>query len=148
MKFLFRTDGSSAQLFIRLALALVIFPHGAQKVLGWFDGAGFHKTVEMFVGAGMPEPMAWLLMAIEFVGAAFLFFGFFTRICAFGIGGSQAICALMNHVQNGFFMNWAGTKAGEGFEYHILTVGIALALVFKGGGFLSIDRAMTKEKKH
>ncbi len=143
MKALFRTTDSVALLFIRLALGIVIFPHGAQKVFGWFDGYGFAGTVEAFSQGGFPVPGVWLLMAIELLGALGLIFGFMTRLSAFGIGGSQAICALMNHVQYGFFMNWFGQQQGEGFEFHILTVGIALALVIKGGGLLSLDRALS-----
>ena len=147
MKWLFRTNNSVALLINRLALGIVMFPHGAQKVFGWFGGQGYEGTVAAFVQGGMPVPGVWLLMAIELLGSLGLIFGFMTRIAAFGIGGSLTICALMNHVQNGFFMNWFGQQQGEGFEFHILAVGLALGLVIKGAGLLSIDRPLGKESK-
>jgi len=54
------------------------------------------------------------------------------------------VAALMVHVQNGFFMNWFGNQSGEGFEYHLLVVGMSLALVISGGGKWSLDRLMLK----
>jgi putative oxidoreductase len=147
MKVLYRTESNSALLFVRLALGIVMFPHGAQKALGWFGGGGLSATVEMFAQGGMPAPMVWLLIAIEFLGSIFLIAGFMTRIAAFGIGGAMAICAMANHVQNGFFMNWFGQQQGEGFEFHILVVGMALALVIKGGGLLSVDRFLGRREK-
>ncbi len=39
-------------------------------------------------------------------------------------------------------MNWSGSQAGEGFEYHILAVGLAVALIIRGGGTLSLDRVL------
>ena len=96
---------------------------------------------------GFPTGMAVLLMVIEFFGSLGLIFGFLTRLCALGIGTSIAVCAYMNHIQNGFFMNWFGTQKREGVEYHILVLGIALALIVKGGGFLSFDRTLVKSKR-
>ena len=59
----------------------------------------------------------------------------------------MAICMFMNHVQHGFFMNWFNQQKGEGFEYHVLVLGIALALLIKGGGMLSVDRAIGTRSK-
>lgn len=145
---LLRTDNSPAQLFIRLALGVVMFPHGAQKVLGWFGGPGMTKTLQAFGGMGFPTWLVAALMAVESVGAALLVFGFFTRLWALGIGTSITICMFLNHVQNGFFMNWFGQQKGEGFEYHILVIGICLALIIKGGGALSVDRKLSSGSKY
>ena len=35
------TNGGIVPLILRLTLAVVMFPHGAQKTLGWFGGYGF-----------------------------------------------------------------------------------------------------------
>lgn len=146
IKAIFKTSDSVAMLFLRLALGVVMFPHGAQKVLGWFGGAGFAGTVESFqTNLGFPFVLVLLLMAIELLGSIGLLAGFFTRLSAAGIGSSIAVCAWMNHVQNGFFMNWFGTQQGEGVEFHILVVGIALALIIKGGGMFSLDRILSKD---
>jgi putative oxidoreductase len=143
-----KTDTSLAPVFLRVSLGVVIFAHGAQKVLGLFGGPGFSKTIEIFrTQMGFPTWMIVLLMVIEFFGSLGLIFGFLTRLCALCIGTSIAVCAYMNHLQNGFFMNWFGTQKGEGFEYHILVLGIALALIVKGGGFLSFDRIFVKSKR-
>ncbi|MFN3739395.1 MAG: DoxX family protein [Thermodesulfovibrionales bacterium] len=147
MNLLLRTDNNLSSLFLRLSLGIVVFPHGAQKVLGWYGGPGFYKTIEFFgTQLHFPVWLILLLMITEFLGSIGLVFGFLTRICALAIGTSMAVCAYLNHLKNGFFMNWFGTQQGEGFEYHILVVGISLALLIKGGGFLSIDRAMSGKK--
>ena len=140
-----KTDKSPVQLLIRVALGVVIFPHGAQKVLGLFGGAGFVKTVQTFSGMGFPAWTVVVLMAIESLGAALLILGFLTRLWALGIGVTMSICMFMFHVQHGFFMNWFGQQKGEGFEFHILVLGICIALLIRGGGLFSIDRKLAPE---
>lgn len=141
------TNNDYSSTVLRIALGLVMFPHGAQKLLGWFGGYGFTGTMHFFTET-MGIPYAFALMAVlaESIGSVGLIVGFFTRFCAFGVGTTMAVAALMVHIKNGFFMNWFGTQAGEGFEYHILAVGMALALLFAGGGRWSIDSILTKEK--
>jgi putative oxidoreductase len=143
-----KTDNSPAQLFIRLALGVVMFPHGAQKVLGWFGGPGITKTLQAFAGMGFPAWSVVVLTGMEFLGSALLVFGFLTRLWAIGIGAGITICMFLNHVQNGFFMNWLGQQKGEGFEYHILVIGICLALLIRGGGALSVDRNLSAGSKY
>jgi len=142
-----RTDNSPAQLFIRLALGVVMFPHGAQKVLGWFGGPGITKTLQAFAGMGFPQWSVVALMGVESLGAMLLVFGFLTRLWAIGIGVSITICMFLSHVQHGFFMNWFGQQQGEGFEYHLLVIGICVALLTKGGGALSMDRKLFSGSK-
>ncbi|MGD2126644.1 MAG: DoxX family protein [Desulfobacteraceae bacterium] len=137
-----KTDRSPAQLIIRIALGVVMFPHGAQKVFGWFGGAGYAKTIEAFAGMGFPAWTTVVLMVTETLGAVLLILGFLTRVWAMGIGIAMTICMFMNHVQHGFFMNWFGQQKGEGFEYHILVLGIVLALIIRGGGVFSMDRKL------
>jgi putative oxidoreductase len=138
-----RTDGGAAGLILRLTLAIVIFPHGAQKALGWFGGGGFSGTIDFFSGQlGIPAAIAVLVIAAEFLGSLGLLFGFLTRICALGIGAVMLGAVFMVHLPNGFFMNWMGTQQGEGFEYHLLVLGIVLALLVTGGGAASVDKAM------
>ncbi|HSR36409.1 MAG TPA: DoxX family protein [Desulfurivibrionaceae bacterium] len=139
---LFRTDTSAAQLVIWVALGVVIWPHGAQKVLGWYGGPGLTKTMQIFAGLGFATPATVALLVVEFVGAALLVLGLLTRVWALGIGITISVCMFLNHVQHGFFMNWFGTQSGEGYEYHLLVLGIACALVVRGGGMLSLDRLL------
>jgi len=140
------TDKSPAQFFIRLALGIVMFPHGAQKVFGWFGGPGFTQTLEAFAKMGFPIWSTVMLMVVELAGAILLIFGCLTRLWALGVGTALTICMFMNHVQNGFFMNWFGRQKGEGFEYHLLVIGITLALIVRGGGLLSVDSATARKR--
>ena len=138
-----RTSSAWAPLIARLALAIVIFPHGAQKVLGWFNGRGFEATMDLFTNT-MHIPVLFAVLAIvaEFLGPLGLFVGLGTRVAAFGIACIMAVAALM-HAQHGFFMNWHATQTGEGIEFHILAIGLAVALMISGAGRLSLDRLLT-----
>jgi putative oxidoreductase len=142
-----RTENDVAALILRLALGLVILPHGAQKLLGWFGGYGLQGTLSFFTGTlGVPLILALLVIAAESFGALGLIAGFATRLCAFGVAAVMTGAIFMVHLPNGFFMNWGGKQAGEGFEYHLLAIGIALALMVKGGGALSLDRLLARKR--
>ncbi|MDD5349445.1 MAG: DoxX family protein [Chthoniobacteraceae bacterium] len=143
---LFKTDAAFSSLILRLTLGAVFLPHGAQKVLGLFGGYGFSATMASFTGQmHIPAVFAFLAIMAEFAGAIALILGFFTRVAAFGIASTMAVAIVMVHYANGFFMNWAGTQKGEGFEYHLLAIGIAVALIVRGGGLWSVDRAVAKK---
>ena len=144
MGWLFHTDGTLVPFLLRLTLAVVMFPHGAQKVLGSFGGYGFKGTVDFFKGMGVPAPLALLVFAAEFLGPLGLLLGLLTRIAAFGIGCVMLVAIVTVHKQHGFFMNWYGTQKGEGLEYHLLALGIALALIIGGAGVWSIDAALAR----
>lgn len=134
------TDDSTTRLFQRLVLGAVMLPHGAQKLLGWFGGNGFTGTMAFFTGTlGMPAPVGWLVIAAETVGAMALVAGLATRLTAFGIAAVMTGAVGMSHLPHGFFMNWSGGQAGEGFEYHLLALALALPLVLGGGGAWSVD---------
>jgi putative oxidoreductase len=55
----------------------------------------------------------------------------------------MTVAILTVHAANGFFMNWGGGQPGEGFEYHLLAIGIAIALMIAGGGKFSVDRKLS-----
>jgi putative oxidoreductase len=82
---------------------------------------------------------AVLAIAAEFLGSLGLITGFLSRIAAFGIAVEMAVAVAMVHAPNGFFMNWFGNQKGEGFEYHLLAIGVALIVLIYGGGKASID---------
>jgi putative oxidoreductase len=146
LKKLLGTENDLAGLVLRLSLGIVFFPHGAQKVLGWFGGYGFIGTMGFFTQKlGIPAPFAFLAIVAEFFGAIGLVVGLLTRVAAFGIACDMVVAVVMLHWQNGFFMNWAGNLKGEGFEYHILVVAIALALMIRGGGLWSLDGKLAKK---
>ncbi len=141
---IFRTSDDIGAFIARIALGIVMLPHGLQKLLGLFGGAGYSGTVEFFVSSGIPAFVAILIIIGESFGAIGLIAGFLSRLAALGITIIMLGAIVTVHLQNGFFMNWAGTAAGEGFEYHLLAVGLGLIVLIKGGGIWSVDRAITR----
>lgn len=140
-KAFFNTDRDKTAMVLRIVLGIVIFPHGAQKLLGWFGGYGFTGTMTYFTETmSIPALFAFLAIMVEFFGSLALITGFATRLAAIGIGVVMIVATLTTHLQHGFFMNWYGNQGGEGFEFHLLALAMALALVIKGGGKLSLDR--------
>lgn len=145
MKYLFQTNDNSSYWIPRVMLGCVMFPHGAQKLLGWFGGFGFTNSMTYFTQtAGLPWVVAFLIIMGESFGSLGLILGFFTRLSAFGL-----ICIMLGaiitvHIPNGFFMNWFGKQAGEGFEYHLLVIGISIPLLINGGGKYSVDGLINK----
>jgi putative oxidoreductase len=143
IKKLFQTENDVTTLVLRVTLGVVMFPHGMQKLLGWFGGYGFEGTMGFFTGKlGIPALFAFLAIIAEALGALGLIAGLFTRVAAFGVTITIAVAAYMLHLQNGFFMNWFGNQKGEGIEYHLLFIAIGIALMIRGGGRWSVDRAI------
>ena len=141
---IFRTSDDLGAFVARITLGVVMLPHGLQKLLGLFGGAGFSGTVEFFVSSGIPALVAILIIIGESFGAVGLIAGFLSRLAALGITVIMLGAIVTVHLQNGFFMNWGGTAAGEGFEFHLLAVGLGLIVLIKGGGIWSVDRAISK----
>lgn len=129
----------------RVMLGLVMFPHGAQKMLGWFGGYGFSGTLGFFTEK-MGIPLVFALLAIigEFAAALGLITGTLSRLAAFGIAAIMAVAVLTSHLSNGFFMNWFGNQTGEGYEYHLLAIALALVVMIKGGGAWSVDQKINE----
>ena len=143
MRQLFQTDNSWTGLVLRLSLGLVMFPHGAQKLLGWYGGFGFSGTMEFFTETmHLPWIVAFLVIIGESFGSMALLLGLLTRFTAasFMVIMLGAITTL--HLHNGFFMNWFGKQQGEGYEYHLLVIGISLALLVAGAGKWSVDKVI------
>lgn len=130
-----------APIFARLAIILSIFPHGAQKLLGWYGGGGFEGSMGFLTaGAGLPWIIAFLVIIIEFFGPLFLLVGAFTRMASLAVIINFLGVVLTNTIHNGYFMNWAGVEGqGEGLEYFILLFALLFILLIKGGGAWSID---------
>ena len=145
MKTFFQTDENINNLIIRVMLGIVVFPHGAQKLLGWFGGYGLEGTLGFFTDKlGVPLIIAILVILGESLGALGLIAGFLTRFCAMGVLMIMAGAVVMSHAANGFFMNWSGKQTGEGFEYHILAIALCIPLLISGGGRFSADSLITK----
>ncbi len=144
LKKLFQTPDDKVLTVMRLVLGVVFLAHGSKKVLGWFGGYGFKGTMGFFTQAQhIPAVFAFLAIAAEFFGGLGLVLGLLSRIAAFGITANMLVAIYMVHFANGLFMNWTGQQKGEGFEYHLLVLAMTVALMLRGGGAFSIDRAIS-----
>ena len=142
----FHTDNSTTHLILRVILGGVIFFHGGQKLMGWFGGHGFDGTMGVFTTKmGLPAVIAFLVIIGESFGALGLITGFLTRLSAAGVAMIMLGAIAMVHWNNGIFMNWFGKQAGEGFEYHLLALGLAIPLILYGGGKFSVDQIIEKK---
>jgi putative oxidoreductase len=138
------TEGDWGATVARVALGAVMLPHGAQKLLGWFGGYGFQGTMGFLTTqAGLPYPIALLVILIESIGALALVLGLAGRVMAAGVAAVMVGAVATVHLANGFFMNWTGAQAGEGFEFHILAIALALVVMLRGSGAASVDRALS-----
>ena len=130
-----------ALLVARVAVGIVFMAHGAQKLFGFFGGPGLSAIVQMM------GPLGYLVSIGEFFGGLGLVVGFLSRFSA----GSIIVIMLgaigMVHAQFGFFMNWTGQQAGEGFEYHLLAIGILLPIMIAGPGRFAIGRYLQRWPK-
>jgi putative oxidoreductase len=144
--FLLKTNDDLAPLIARVVLGVVIFPHGAQKALGWFGGYGFSGTIDFFATQWhISAPLALLAIAAEFVGPLGLVAGFLARVAAFAIAVNMIVAIVVVHDQYGFFVNWFGNQKGEGFEYHLLALALAAIVILQGAGKCSPDRLLTRQ---
>lgn len=136
---LLMTTNDWAGLIVRLTIAVVLFPHGAQKLLGWWNGPGFTGTMEFFTHTvKLPAFIGLLTILIEFFAPLFLLAGIGTRLFAFAI--LLVMLGVILTVQNKyFFMNFYGNQQGEGMEYFLLVIGLCLTAIVNGGGKYSID---------
>lgn len=140
MEQLFRTSNEWTGLIIRLTIGLILFPHGAQKLLGMFGGYGFKGTMGFFTDTmNLPWIIGFLVILIEFFGPISLIIGLGTRIWSVLIILLMVGIIYTSHLQNGFFMNWFGNLKGEGYEFHLLVIGLSLAALFNGAGKYSLD---------
>ena len=142
MRRFFETNNNGwDSLILRLGLGLVIFPHGAQKLLGWYGGFGFAGTMGFFTEQmHLPWLVAFLVIIGESLGSLGLIAGFLTRFTALSLAVIMVGAIVTTHLPNGFFMNWFGKQAGEGFEYHLLVIAMSVVLVITGAGRWSVDR--------
>jgi putative oxidoreductase len=146
MRKLFETDEAWTGLILRVMLGVVMFPHGAQKFLGWYGGFGFAGTLGFFTEQmHLPWLVALLVIIGESFGSLGLLIGLLTRFTAASMALIMVGAIGLVHWPNGFFMNWSGKQAGEGFEYHLLVIAICAALVITGAGKWSVDSVIAKK---
>ncbi len=137
---IFKTKNDWAGFALRLTLGIILFPHGAQKLLGWFGGYGYTGTMGYFTDSvGLPWIVGLAIILLEFFGSLLLIAGLGTRVWALGTIGLMTGIILTAHLSNGFFMDWDGVMQGEGYEFHLLYIGGAIALLLNGSGKFSLD---------
>jgi len=140
------TEPLTTPLILRIAFAIVLWPHGAQLLLGWFGGYGFSGSMQYFTTqAGLSSFIAFFVIFLEFFGSLFILLGLFTRLAAIGTLILFVGMIATVHQHFGFFMNWYGNLKGEGFEYHLLGIGILLSLIISGAGKASLDSVINKK---
>jgi putative oxidoreductase len=129
-----------ALLVVRTIVGIIFMAHGAQKLFGAFGGPGLSATVQMM------GPLGYLVTVGEFFGGLGLVVGFLSRFSAASIILIMLGAIGMVHAQFGFFMNWWGNQAGEGFEYHLLAIGALLPIAIVGPGRFAIGRFLPLPK--
>lgn len=141
MELLFGTYPSWSHLVVRLALGIVFFAHGAQKVPGWFGGPGLKGFVGFMKGMGVPAPLALLAAFTEFFGSLAMFVGFLARPAALGLIAVMVVAIATVHAKHGFFLNIQNIPGkGHGFEYNLALLAMALSVLLGGAGLFSVDR--------
>ncbi|MGG5208791.1 DoxX family protein [Chryseobacterium sp. MIQD13] len=142
---IFNTNRDWTGFVIRLTLGLIMFPHGAQKMFGGFGGPGFSKEVEHLTEhMHLPWIISVMVILTEFLGSVSLIIGLASRLWAVAFGILFVNIIFIAHLENGFFMNWFGTQKGEGYEYHLLVIGLCIALELNGSGKYSADQLISK----
>ncbi len=145
MKWIFQSGNHVHGFIARLTLAVVILPHGLQLLLGWFGGYGFAASMTYFTSTvGLPWLVGLLVILLQSIGALLLLTGLATKSSALATIFLFAGMIFTSHLEFGFFMNWSGTQKGEGFEYHLLVIGLAFILLLDGAGKFSIDSLLAK----
>ena len=144
---IFRTDPDDwVAAFLRVVLAGIILPHGLRHFFGYFGGPGLFSTIEFFKTLGLRPIFGYIAIGAETIGAVLLIIGLFTRIAALGVAAVFMVAAIMVHGKYGYFMNWYGAKQGEGVEFFVLGIAVALAVIARGGGAKSADAGVGKPR--
>ena len=143
---IFKTGNNLGPIFLRIFLSVVLFPHGAQKLLGWFGGFGFKGSMQYFTETvGLPWVVGFVVILIEFFGPIAILLGFAVRFWSLAIAGVMT-GVILTHFTAYFFMNWFGTQPTEGMEFFLLAIGMATSLAYTGAGRFSIDAWLMKTK--
>lgn len=140
---LFKTENDIAITVIRVVLGLVLLGHGLQKAFGLFGGFGWNNTIHYFVNvAHIPAWLGGFVIIIESLGSVLLILGVAGRLNAALMIPVIIGAFVIDHAGNGFYMNWLGTQKGEGYEFDLLFIAMAIAVSIKGSGRFSVDRLL------
>ncbi|HEX4006088.1 MAG TPA: DoxX family protein [Acidobacteriaceae bacterium] len=126
---------------MRLVLGLIFFGHGTQKALGWWGGFGWHGTIAAFgTYLHIPGFLAVCAILAEFLGSLLLLAGFLSRLAALAIAVVMMVAILKVQLHNGLL----GTPGAQGYEFPLALLALCILIIFKGGGAMSIDRALAR----
>jgi len=147
LKKLIETPNDFLLTILRLVLGVIFLAHGAQLIFGMFGGHVLSASMDIFVNVlHIPAPLAFIAIMAEFIGGIALILGVAARFAALGIAVDMCVAMTM-HAQNGLFMNWFGNQKGEGIEFHLVAIAVALPLIVHGAGALSLDRLLTAHRR-
>jgi putative oxidoreductase len=148
LKRLLETRDDYVPTIARVTIALVLFPHGAQKLFGWFGGHGFGWTMDFFTRWGFPAFLVVALIIAESIGMISLFAGFLGRVWAAATIVIMVVAVWKARHYQHFFMNWyMEARRPEGFELHLLVLGLSLIVLLAGSGKWSIDQALSRSRE-
>jgi putative oxidoreductase len=129
----------------RIVLGVIFFAHGAQSMLGWYGGPGLARSMRTFTEQlHLPSTLAFLVLAGELFGGIGLIVGLFSRIAALVIMLTMVGAIVTVHFRFGLFLNWFGSQKGDGIEYHLLVITLALVVLVEGAGPFSLDSLLHK----
>jgi len=139
-----RSSNDKILALMRLILGIIFLAHGGQKALGLWHGMGWHGTVHMFTTyLHIPAFFAACAILAEFVGGILLLAGFLSRLAALAIAINMMVAILKVHFHNGLL----GGPAGQGYEYPLALLALCILIIFKGGGAMSVDRAIAGDEE-
>ncbi len=136
-----QSDAAISALVLRIPLGIILAAHGAQKLFGWFGGYGLEGTGQWMASIGL-EPgylMALAAGSAEFFGGIALILGLLTRPAALVAAVTMAVALVVVHLPNGLFLS------NDGYEFALALLAVSVALVFQGGGALSVDRVLIRQ---
>lgn len=135
------TGAGPAALVLRVTVGVILAAHGAQKLFGWFGGYGLEGTGQWMESVGFAPGYLMALLAglAEFGGGIALVLGLLTRPAA-AVAAFTMAMAMTVHLGNGLFVS------NGGYEFALLLLSASVALVYMGGGSLSVDRLIAKAK--
>jgi putative oxidoreductase len=142
VKNLLRSSHDTTLALMRLVLGIIFYAHGSQKMLGWFGGAGYHSTVSEFTTyLHIPAFLAGCAIFAEFLGGLFLLAGFLSRFAALAVAIVMMVAILRVHFHNGLL----GGPGGQGYEFPLALLALCILIISRGGGAMSVDRAIAKD---
>ena len=128
-----------ALLLLRAMIGVVFIAHGCQKLFGAFGGGGLDKVAKAMTGLGLEPGMFFAVLAgiLEFGGGLLLLVGLLTPLAGLIITGLMVVAIVVSTGQKGFI-----AIGGLGYEYNLVLISIALAIIIAGPGRLSFDHQL------